>query len=145
MGPEYIDNMLQRKGAIQTSLTTALNTRLVTGNLLKEASDYTDDERRQGVVQVISAGEKDYKISPGMIAKEGHHTILLACWLYVDDTPTKGEDIEAAEMTLIEEIKTWARGPFTTMGVRVVSAEHSKQQQAPWGWALVVLDVGPKL
>lgn len=145
MGPEYIDDMAERLDAIEASLVATLTTRVISRNLRQDPEDYSTTDREKGIVQIVSAGESDYLDGPGTVAREGHHKILLACWLQVPDSSTPGAAVEQAELALIAELKAWARQGFTNIGLKVESVEHSKQLVAPWGWCAIALDVGPKL
>ncbi len=137
-----IRRMDDRMDAVAASLTAALTTRHVKRSWLKNYDEHTPQELADGVVMLISAGEGQYKDGPGMTALEGQHRMILVCHLKVSET-SQPQDVEAAELDLIEEIKAWARVGVAGVGLSVVRVEHSRQLEHPYGWAVVYLDAGP--
>jgi len=142
MSPQApIRRMDDRMDAVFSSLTAALTTRHVSRSWLKRYDDHTPQELADGALMLISAGESGYSSSPGMVALNGTHRMILIGHLKVADA-SQPQDIEAAELDLIEEIRSWVRSGVPGVGVVLISAEHSRQLEHPYGWVVVYLDTG---
>jgi len=138
-----ISRMDDRLDAIETALVTALPTRPVKRSLLKHYSDYSDQELADGVVILLSAGERDYNNKPGMIAKEGTHRIILIGYLKLNEKASQPQDVEAAELDLIEEIKAFVRAGVSGTTLLLDNVQHSRQLEFPYGWVVAYIDAGP--
>lgn len=141
MDPTAVTRMDDRLDAIETALRAALPTHVIKRSL-KHFTAHAEGEIEQGVVMMVAGGEKDYRRDPGMIAKEGTQRLLLVAHLKAAETdePTQ---VEAAELDLAEEIKTFVRSGVSGMTIYLESIEHSRQLDFPYGWLVVYLDVGP--
>lgn len=137
-----ISRMDDRMDAVGTALTAALPARVVKRSLLQHFDAHGRGEIEQGVVMLVSAGEKDYRREPGMVAKEGTHGMVLVGHLKVDENDTP-QAVEAAELDLIEEIKTFVRAGVTGMTLFLDRVEHSRQLDFPYGWIVAYLSAGP--
>lgn len=140
-----VERMDDRMDAVAAAAATALPARVVKRSFFRHFTDHTPAELASGVVMVISAGERGYNDGLGMEAREGTHRFLLIGHLKVAETPAADmpQRVEAAELDLIEEIKTFVRSGVA--GVRLVldQVQHSRQLEAPYGWVVAYVDAGP--
>lgn len=134
-----IDRLDDRLDAIAASLSAALPNRVIKRALM-HYTDHSPAELAAGVVTLVSAGEKDYSRNLGMVARDGTQQILLIGHLKVAEDTT-GMDIEAAELDLIEDLKTWCRQPLPGMALRLESIQHSRQLEHPYGWLVAYFDI----
>jgi len=138
---QAIERMDDRLDAIEASLILALPTRVISRDL-KHYSEQTDADLTAGVVTLVSAGEKNYSKALGMEARDGTHSVLLIGHLRVAENQS-GKSIEAAELDLAEELKSWVRAGVTGMSLRLDSVQHSRQLDNPYGWIVAYVDAGP--
>jgi len=138
-----IDRMDDRLDAVEQALVAALPTRVVRRSWLREFDAYSEADLLRGVVCLISAGEREYQTGPGRNARGGVHRMLLIAYLKVEEQETP-QAIERAELDLAEEIKAAVRAGAPGVGLSLVSIEHSRQLEHPYGWVVVHLDAGPQ-
>lgn len=138
---QAIERMDDRMDAIAAALLLALPTRVVKRSL-KHYTEHSAADLAAGVVTLVSAGEGSYNPGLGMVAKEGTHRVLLIGHLKVAEGQD-GEDIEAAELDLAEEIKAFVRAGVTGTSLRLDRIEHSRQLENPYGWLVAYIDAGP--
>lgn len=137
-----IERMDDRMDAIAQSLSGALSTRIIKRSLLPY-TDHSAQEIAAGVVTVISAGEGNYNKGLGLVARDGHQSVLLIGHLKLAEGEP-GQAIEAAELDLIEEIKAWVRAPgIEGLSLRLDHVQHSRQLDNPFGWIVAALEAGP--
>lgn len=141
MGPTKIERMDDRLDAIETALTAALPARTIKRGLY-DYEEHTDAEIAAGVVMILSGGEGKYRQGPGMEAREGTQRVMLAGHLQVSETDTR-QAIEAAELELIEEIKSFVRAGVSGVGLSLERVENSRQLDHPYGWVVAFIDAGP--
>lgn len=137
-----IERMDERMDAVADALKAALATRVVKRSFFRHFTDHTADELASGVVMLISAGERDYNDGFGMEAREGTHRFILVGHLKVAEGSTP-QQVEAAEIDLIEEIKTFVRTGVAGMRLLLDQVQHSRQLEAPYGWVVAYVDAGP--
>lgn len=138
---QAIERMDDRLDALEASLILALPARVISRDL-KHYSEQTDADLTAGVVTLVSAGEKDYSRGLGMEARDGTHRVLLIGHLRVAEDQG-GQAIEAEELDLIEDIKSWVRAGVDGMSLRLDSVQHSRQLENPYGWIVAYVDAGP--
>ena len=148
MGPDMIDSMPARMDAVKAAMdaAAALQLRVIKRSYLRDYDSHSQAELSQGVITLISNGEGNYKRGQGMVAKEGTHRLMMIGHLKVSeqlDGEQQGLAVEAMEMAMIEEIKTFARAGVPGMGLSVESVQQSRQQAAPYGWIVVYVNAGP--
>lgn len=133
-----LDRMDEKLAAVAAGLKSQLPTRTIKREFLFY-SEHTDKELRDGVVMLISDGEGNYSNSPGMIAKNGTHKMIVIGHLKVPNSASK-TDIESAEIMLIEEIKAFCRKGVQGVTLVLRSAQHSRQLEYPIGWVVCVIE-----
>lgn len=144
---QAVERMDDRLEALRTALAAAgspLENR-VHKTSLAHYTAHSDAELAQGVLTAVSAGEKDYHEAPGMEAREGTQRVLLIGHLKKAEIDPAA-DVEAEELDLIEEIKTFVREQrqrLTGISLRLDSVLHSRQLEAPYGWVVAYLDLRP--
>lgn len=136
-GLERLDTRLD---AIAASLTAALPDRIVS-RTLKHLSAQAASDLDRGIVMLVSAGEGDFVGPAGQPAFEGVQHIMLVVHLKVAEG-SPASDVEAAELSLIEEIKAWMRTGIEGLWLAPTRIEHSRQLEAPYGWAVIFADAG---
>ena len=144
MGPTTLTRVDDRMAAFREALAAALPGRVIKGVLLHHAEQKPED-LDAGVVMAISTGERSYHDGIGMVAKEGTQGVLLLVHIKVDDDdaePMKAA-VEAAEFTVIEEIKWFLRQGVAGMSLSLDRVEQSRQIDAPLAWVVMFVDMMP--
>lgn len=136
-----IVGMKARLDATFQLLTDELSTRIVSREF-KHHTEQTEPDLTTGVVMLISAGEADYKNQKNIVGKEGTQSMLLIGQLRVAETDT-GLDIEAKELTMIEEVKSALNVGAAGIGYSLNRVTHSRQLDLPYGWFVTEIEAGP--
>ena len=137
-----LDRLDDRLNAIEAALTTALPTRVIKRAYYRHVQDQAPADLDAGVVMLVSSGESGYRKGVGLVAREGTQDVLLVCHLRVAETASP-QDIEAAEIVLIEEIKSFVRAGVAGMTLLLDRVQHSRQQAHPYGWVVATLQAAP--
>lgn len=135
------ERMDDRLAAFVTALTAALPARVVKTELLHFDAQPSAD-LTAGVVTVISDYEADYSTRPGMAGREGTQRLILVGHLKVAETDT-ATAIQALEMDMMEEIKTFVRNGVPRMTLNLERCQGSRQLDHPYGWFVALIDAGP--
>ena len=141
MGPAALERMNERLDAIEAALIAAMPSRTIKREMLP-FDDHGSAELSAGVLMLISQGEGNYSSELGMVAKQGTQKLLLIGHLELAPTAT-GQEVEAAEITFIEELKSMLRAGVPGLSFNLINVEHSAQLEKPYGWFVASVDAGP--
>ena len=150
MLPTVIENTGDRFAAFQAALTAALTTRQVFPGFMP-SSARNQAELNAGVVNIVLRDEKDYGQGRGQTARSGTTGLTLICHLQVAqpdgcDRAALSNDVRAAELALLEEIKTFCRSnPVPGLEVLLTETQFSRQLEAPMGWLVMDIELRPPL
>lgn len=104
----------------------------------RDRSEYSSVELRQGVLTILFRGESE--------PDENYYqfvNLLIVASVRLDAN-AKGNDVEAAELKLLEELKKVSAN-FSECSLRVLKTVSSGQIEAPDGWVVAECTLGPLL
>ncbi|MBF0383626.1 MAG: hypothetical protein HQL69_21605 [Magnetococcales bacterium] len=126
---------------LQTTLQTQLPNRIITRDF-KQLQVHKDPDLTKGIYTIICSSESDYQNALGREAQGGRLQILLLAQLKAGPKAT-GSQVEDAEFTVIQEIKTFLRSPLPNQlgNLSLKSVQQSGQLEAPYGWVAANLEL----
>jgi hypothetical protein len=144
-----IERMDDRLDAIQAALIAWYLTqpepeRRVVKRGLVDYREHSDAELASGVVTLVSEGEDGFSTRFGEVGRKGQQGILLVGHLKVAETATPAA-VEALELDMVEQLKTFVRGGVTRIGLLLNTVQQSRQLDHPYGWFVMSITAGPPL
>lgn len=125
---------------LETNLAAAMPTRVVTRTAMDFANRPKADMEK-GVLTMIALSVDDLNSPPDLADYAGKLKIVLVGEFCLADDKALGEDIEAAEWALWEEIKTFIKAPGAGLcPLDATRLQLSGQVDAPFGWIAVDLE-----
>lgn len=122
-----------RMAAILTALATALPARVTTRDLM-DFSQRDATDLAKGIYTLISAGESGYQNLLQRQAMDGQAKMLLVAQIALAESAMPS-DTEDAELTMVDEIKTFLRAlPPALCRLQVTAFRQSQQLEHPYGW-----------
>jgi hypothetical protein len=131
--------------AIKDSLALGLPTRVVRRGLPADPANLSRTDRLAGVVCVVATGGGDFANYMGREGQLGAAGVSLVCFIQVEEASTEPQDIEDAELALLDELLAWTSDPGDIDPADRALPEGftlSKQIEHPYGWLVFQLDVG---
>ena len=123
---------------LRERLQAAMPGRLVTRSAGDFAQRPTQD-RRRGVVTLATTAITDLDAPDAYFDVAGKVRIALLAEFELSEKAS-GEDVEAAEWALLDEIRAFVRAPGAGLcPLAVLNADFSSQAAVPTGWLFVVL------
>lgn len=121
-----------RKNALMVAMAAAMPGRVITRKLV-DFSQRRQEDLEAGLVAIVGLGEGDYSPSFSRAADLGTLKLLLIGQLVLSEKSSP-EEVEAAEDTLADEIKAFARSQPAGMNMILTGFTQSGQVEHPHGW-----------
>ena len=127
--------------ALKASLAAARPGRRVSRSF-RPMTRHNAADLERGVVALVVLGEGDFANYRGREADLGTLDVMLVALLKVLDS-AEPVAIEDAEFVLLGQVKAWLRGALPVRQCLLRSVVQSGQQDAPYGWVTMKLEVMP--
>lgn len=123
---------------LRSALETAQPARIVTRSF---NNDRPDAELRAGVFTILAQGEGGYNNLPGREAMYGTIDLVILGQIMVAEGDAAA-DLEEAEFTLVEEIKSFVRAlPVGIDSLMIKRYRQSGQIDHPYGWVAIEMEM----
>lgn len=137
----------QRLIDLEAQLAIAAPDRIVT-RLYQPRGHHHDKDLKTGIFTIVSRGVLGYTNTVGRMASYGRHQVLITGQLMLppsDGNEANGQQVEDAEFTMLEQLRTLARSPLPESigGLALLEFGQSGQLEAPYGWIAARFEIGP--
>jgi hypothetical protein len=142
MGPQALERIDDKLAAFDAALATSLPA----GRIIEPGfTPYSERDAAQllaGVLNRVCEGEGSYSNARGMAAKEGTLRVILICHLQVAEG-SSSDQLQQAEITLMEELKTFTRTGLTGADLVLTDLQQSRLLEHPYGWVIAFFEIRP--
>lgn len=131
--------------AIKTSMAAALPTRTVQRSLVLDPMNHDPAALARGVVCLVAGGGGRFANYLGREGQLGHLQLGVVAFVKAPEGSAPAA-VEQAELALLAEVLGWVRAPGLPKpwdSALPGDWRQSRQQEAPYGWFSLEIDVRP--